>query len=183
MQDAVIYGPPTRAGRHLSAQQVLPLASKSGYLDKRDNSLKAYMFPCWYPSYKIRFVVVAGGFIYKFKSENAEKPKGIPIPLDCSDIHVCSNDDASFEVYTLRKRYLFRGHSAEDCNEWVSSIKVRKVATIKEQLGHVQLSNDVATLNKAADGMFHDKLDSEGRERSSSIMNPIEAATLPMSVW
>lgn len=169
----MIFGSgPIRVGSKPSAQDVLPLASRTGYLGKKSNSFLSYFFPWWFPPYKIRFVVIAGGYIYKFKSENAEKPKGIPIPLDCSDIHKSSIDDVSFEIYTLRKRYIFRGQSEEDCKDWISSINARKAASIKEKMGHSQVSSDLSALNKTADRMFHTKLDYEGVDRSS-VMNPM----------
>ena len=98
-----------------SAQSLLSLvpAPYSGYLEKKNSSIWAYYFPCIFKPWKRRFFIIIGNYMFRFDSENGEKPKGIPIPLDSSKISILNIDECTFEVWMIRKLYTMRASSKD----------------------------------------------------------------------
>jgi hypothetical protein len=159
MGDAVIYT--ARVGRQPNAHQVLGSATKSGYLDKKNNSWLAYIFPWFFKRYKKRYFILAGGYLYRFTSESGDKPKGIPIPLSSCEVRRLEEAAVLFEVRTLRKRYTLRASSPAEVNDWVNSINVRKFDSIREEMGHTQVTDGAKMLNSAAQKLYLDKINAE----------------------
>ena len=71
----------------LTAQNLITIkTSFFGYCEKKSPSWLNYCFPCVFPLFKRRFLVSTGNYIFRFADENGEKPKGLPIPIDSSEI-------------------------------------------------------------------------------------------------
>ena len=156
-----------------SAQSLLSLipVPDSGYLLKKNNSIWTYYLPCIFKQWKERFFIVIGNFLFRFDSENGEKPKGIPIPLDSSKISILNIDECTLEIWMIRKVYTLRASSKEECRRWVKLLNDRKAEAIRENLGHVPISKTVKLTNKVATGLVKAKLEKEIKEIES--FNPM----------
>ncbi len=169
---------------------------KAGYLDKKCISIFDGLMPaicdCRRKWKLNRFIIVAGGFIYRFKDETSIKLKGVPISLahaSVKGLRFTTKENESneieepfcFEVATLRKRYVFRASSATECKEWVDFLTRRKFATIKEGLGHAEVSAPLRGLNAKARRMIAEKIarDIEMQEESRQEMEGILEKQMP----
>lgn len=152
-----------------SAQSLLSLvpAPYSGYLEKKNSSIWAYYFPCIFKPWKRRFFIIIGNYMFRFDSENGEKPKGIPIPLDSSKISILNIDECTFEVWMIRKLYTMRASSKDECRKWVKILNDRKADAIRENLGHASVSQSVKLTNKVATNLVKLKLEKEIKEIES----------------
>ena len=121
----------------------------AGYLDKKCISIFDGLMPaicdCRRKWKLNRFIIAAGGFIYRFKDENSVNLKGVPISLahaSVKELRFTEKENENneieepfcFEVATLRKRYVFRASSSHECKNWVNYLTQRKFAAIKEGL-------------------------------------------------
>ena len=156
-----------------SAQSLLSLnpTPHSGYLEKKNSSIWSYYLPCIFKQWKQRYFIIIGNFLFRFDSENGEKPKGIPIPLDSSKISILNIEEFTFEVWMIRKLYTFKASSKEECRKWVKLLNDRKAEAIRENLGHAPLSKSVKLTNKAATTLIKSKLEKEIKEIES--FNPM----------
>jgi hypothetical protein len=145
--------------------------AKSGTCMKEINSIWVYLFPCWFPKWKSRYFILIGNYLFRYKDEHGERPKGVPIPLDSVTVRVKNGD--CFEVSTIRKVYTIRTDSAADAISWVQAIKARKAQAIKEAMGHAQVTKEVNTLNRAAFKLFGLRVKQDGYEGSKSVNNPM----------
>ena len=152
----------------LSASSLLTAENaKSGYVEKKSNSLYNNLFPCSEPFMK-RFLILSGAYIYRFTDADNSKPKGVPIPIE--SITVEKVDELSFCLNSIRKSYIFRCFSVEDCKNWITWINERKFISKKEEMGHAEVSSVVVRSNKAANQLFEESLRREG---ANSSMNPL----------
>ena len=174
MADAVAYSA-TKISTRPSAQQVIGVASKTGYLEKRNNSWWAFFLPWLFGRYKRRFFVLAGSFLFKFASETGSAPKGIPIPLSSCEVGRDESDPTFIEIRTVRKRYSLRAPSADVADDWISAIRARKYEAIKEEMGHAFLAPSTERLNKAANSLYLEKLSQESMLGETATMNPMLA--------
>lgn len=156
-----------------SAQSLLSLipTPDSGYLSKKNNSIWSYYLPCIFKPWKERFFIVIGNYLFRFDSENGEKPKGIPIPLDCSKISIVNIEECTFEIWMIRKGYTIRATSKEECRRWVKLLNDRKAEAIRENLGHAPLSKSVKLTNKVGTNLVKAKIEKEIKEIES--FNPM----------
>lgn len=141
---------------------------KSGFVEKKSNSIYNKVFPCAAEPYVKRFLILSGAYIYRFTDQDASKPKGLPIPIE--SITVEKVDDFSFCLKGIRKSYLFRAYSMEDCRSWIVAIGDRKYLAIKESMGHSEVSSKVVSANKAAGQLYDEAMRREGMNSS---MNPL----------
>mmetsp|Transcript_99334 Transcript_99334/g.195107 ORF Transcript_99334/g.195107 Transcript_99334/m.195107 type:complete len:213 (+) Transcript_99334:105-743(+) len=141
--------------------------SKTGFCEKKARSVLPYLFPCWFKPWKQRFLVLVGGFLYRFESEFGVKVKGVPIPLD--SISISYRGECMFEVSMIRKVYRFKTDSEQDAFDWVKAISARKSEAIREALGHAPLDASTRRANNVANAMFHKKLQSERLDAESSL--------------
>ena len=156
-----------------SAEELMGEAVKHGYLDKMNNSMLAYFFPCLFPRWKSRFFILVGNYLFRFSTEFGESPKGVPIPLDSVVVRL-SELEFCFEVAMIRKVYTIRAASAEECQSWMKAIKDRKFGAIRENLGHVAVSTTVTTINKAGATLFNSTLRKDGYGLHDTAMNPMQ---------
>ena len=106
------------------------------------------------PSWKQRYLILCGSYLYKFKDRSSTTPKGCPYEIDHTkaDIirhHSVSNDmllpeignlppgyDAIFSVSTLRREQHYAVADNEEALLWVRSIQEAKQESIKRNMGH-----------------------------------------------
>lgn len=143
--------------------------SKSGFVEKKLNDTYSSIFPCA-KQYRRRFIILSGGYLYRFTDAENDHPKGIPIPVESISVHKI--DELTFELRTLRKNYVFRAYSAEECSQWVNVIVERKRMAIKESMGHSNVSKQVLASNKAAKQLYNEKMKRE-TEQANATMNPL----------
>lgn len=163
-----------------SAQELLEIgAVKHGYADKVDTSWRARWLPCMYPQFKKRYFILIGSFLFRYSTDNGDSPKGVPLPMDAITVRII--DSVTFEVSTLRKDYHIRTANAAECAEWVKAIKARKASAIRENMGHVEISPQVASVNRKASKLFQTRIENDRRRGPSgpptgieSIMNPLQ---------
>lgn len=153
---------------------------KHGYIEKKSNSwwnkiLSLFFFFIEFEDvYEKRYIVVVGNYLYRFISDDSNKIKGIPIPLD-SVVSIKKLDDSlTFQLSTFRKQYLFKAESEEECDEWIRVIKDRKYHAIREALGHEPIAADVLALNKKALIIVTKKIDDESKENIDT-MSPLHS--------
>jgi hypothetical protein len=142
--------------------------AKSGFVEKKSNSLYNKVFPCAAEPYVKRFIVMSGAYLYRFTDSDSLKPKGLPIPIE--SITVEKVDDFSFCLRGIRKSYIFRAFSMEECRGWIMAIGDRKYMAIKESMGHAEVSSKVVSTNKAAGQLYEEAMRREGMNQS---MNPL----------
>jgi hypothetical protein len=146
--------------------------AKSGYCEKKNNSLWAYWFPCWFETWKKRFFVLVGNYLYRFSSEDGEGIKGVPIPLECATVNY--KGGSTFEVSMIRKVYQIRAQSDQDAADWVNAINTRKYEAIRENMGHAPLDAAVKRANKVADFLFSKKLQMDRDMAEANVSNPLD---------
>ena len=162
--------------RYPSSLDLLELKpNKTGVLLKKNNSWLAYFFPYCYKQWNSRFCILIGNYLFKYESEDSDKPKGVPIPVDSVTVSFTEPPECHIIVKTIRKTYIFKGADKGDCVDWVNAIRNRKYDSIKEQLGHLPVDPKVLGLNKIGLNMFDDKLNRERNELRgiNSTVNPM----------
>jgi hypothetical protein len=116
--------------RSLSCAELLNLNPlKSGYCEKKSSSVYAYFFPCWFPLWKTRFLVLIGSFLYRFGSIDSDNIKGVPIPLCSANVEFVG--DCTFRISLIRKEYIFKVHSDQEAQQWGRSNQQSKIACYK----------------------------------------------------
>ena len=108
------------------------------------------------PSWERRFLILLGGYLYKFTQDNdpTKEPKGTPVAIDTVDINLINlyDDDENyhdhilfspppacqglFQVATLRKRHYYATATAEDATTWVNALRQARQEAIKRHMGH-----------------------------------------------
>jgi hypothetical protein len=153
-----------------SAEDLMTEAVKAGYCQKRNNSLLAYILPCFFPKWKKRFFILVGNYLFRYSSEQGISPKGVPIPLDSVTCRHAEEENC-FEVAMIRKVYTIKVESEEECRSWIKAINDRKGAAIRENLGHAPENSNVKAFNRAGAALF----DSTLRKDSTGTANPMQA--------
>jgi hypothetical protein len=174
-----IYRPRTPGAMPCPAE-LLSMKPKphSGYAMKKNNSIMAWVCPCFVTQWKKRFVILAGSYLLRYEDEYSEKTKGVPIPLESCTASF--GEDLTVEVSTLRKSYIFKFTSHKECQEWVNAIRTRKAEGIREEMGHAEVSETVKTVNRLAKQSFMQrlKLDGEMYQQEQGTENPIAMAMM-----
>ena len=141
----------------------LPPPAKVGYAEKKSNSIWSFLLPWFFPSFKTRFFVLIGSYLFRYGSESDEKTKGVPIPIEQSEIKALEDDEtgASFQISIIRKTYVIRCESKAECVDWVNKLRMRRASAIRESLGHAPLSESVKRVNQVAQKLFTLKIEKE----------------------
>ncbi|RYH12836.1 hypothetical protein EON65_37155 [archaeon] len=156
----------------ISFEDVMALEPvKVGYGLKRDNSWASFILPCLFPRWKRRCFVLIGSFLLRFDSENGDKLKGVPIPIDVATLTL--GEEGEFLVGLIRKRYYVKVESTVEAQAWIQALKERKHLAIKENMGHSPLTPGVKSLNKKAMTVFNRKLKWEEKEAGDQVSNPM----------
>ncbi len=155
-----------------TAQELLALhPAKSGFCLKENNSIWASICCCYAPKLKSRFFILVGNFLFRFKDEHGEKPKGVPIPLDSASVRAI--DGETFEVSTIRKVYTIRTEATNEAFAWVKAISERKAQAIKERMGHATTSKEVNQVNRRAHLMFEKRVQQDKEDGNAVVSNPM----------
>jgi len=156
-----------------SAESIADTALHSGWLGKRGYTL--HCLPTW----KRRFCILKGQYLFKFDSPTADHPKGAPIPvlgITCTLGPVDpkpSDHSHTMTLSTLRKDYVMGAASREELQAWMDVIAVAKNRAIKQQLGHLPLSESDAFANRSGDLLTQKRLDRETDEVEHSQVHSV----------
>jgi hypothetical protein len=116
------------------------------------------------PSWKPRYLILLGSFLYKFKKGNggdwmSQPPTGSPVPLDEINVHLVdasarrsiSDDedimalckwsglDAGSSVFcisTFRKKYYYACTNQEDALVWINTLREARQEVMTRTMGH-----------------------------------------------
>mmetsp|Transcript_37694 Transcript_37694/g.79462 ORF Transcript_37694/g.79462 Transcript_37694/m.79462 type:complete len:242 (-) Transcript_37694:120-845(-) len=109
----------------------------------------------WSPTWKRRYLIALGEYMYRFKDEGGGTPKGSPIPVATTDVRIVSREDddgigelgavfdmlpddcnAIFEVSSIGKTQYFSVESREEAMIWVNSLRQMRQDAITRHMGH-----------------------------------------------
>ena len=144
--------------------------ARDGFLEKENTSLISRCFNRW----KRRYFVLIGAFLFRYTDEHSSAPKGMPIPLDSVTIRK-GEMERCFEVVTIRKVYVLRAATDDECMEWMHACRERKSLSIAENMGHRPVSADVKDINAKALKLYDEKVSLEGKQ--SVVENPMLMAS------
>ena len=143
---------------------------RDGWLEKENTSLISRCFNRW----KKRYFVLIGSFLYRYADERGSAPKGMPIPLDSVTIRK-GDMERCFEVVTIRKVYILRAATDDECMEWMHACRERKAHAIAENMGHRPVSANIKDINRRASKVYDEKVSLEGKQ--SVVENPMLMAS------
>ena len=120
--------------------------------------LQRWIHQLWFlsflrPSWKPRYLVLLGSFLYKFPDDERhdQQPKGSPIPIDEADVHLVGvHEDSAVSfckdmltagstvicVSTLRKRNYYACSTREEALTWLNSLREAKQEVVTRSMGH-----------------------------------------------
>lgn len=118
----------------------------------------SYCFKFLAPSWKPRYLIQLGSYLYKFSDESSKAPKGSPLPVqevdvylmeDLADVqgiddyHGLSPEDGNTEytyfcVATMRKRHYYAVTSKEEAQVWVNTLVQARQEAITRSMGHAK---------------------------------------------
>ena len=161
------------SNHNVSCAELLDLnPAKFGPGSKKNNSIWAYLFPCWVQQWKDRYFVLIGSYFFRFESEFGESVKGVPIPLDC--ITAKNMGNGLFEVSTLRKVYQIRVETEKEAAEWVRLITRRKQDAVRENMGHAPVDAGTKRINKIGAHLFDKRLEIDRLVARYTARDPID---------
>ena len=100
------------------------------------------------PSWKQRYLILCGSYLYKFKDEKSEVPKGEPFDVETLAVStsdnemlgefssVPSNFTSVFSVSTLRRKHYYAVADTEEAMMWIRSLQQARQETITRNMGH-----------------------------------------------
>ncbi|CAJ1906060.1 unnamed protein product [Cylindrotheca closterium] len=100
------------------------------------------------PSWKQRYLISCGSYLYKFKDQQSKSPKGCPFDLATMSVDLIPKEnsphvgalppgfDAIICVSTLRRKQYYAVRDREEAMLWVRSLTEAKQAVITRNLGH-----------------------------------------------
>ena len=104
------------------------------------------------PTWKQRYLILCGSFLYKFKNQTSEIPKGSPFELNTIGANAVSSHAgasfpaelgnlppgflAVFTVSTLRRQHYYAVADEEEAQIWIRSINDARHETITRNMGH-----------------------------------------------
>ena len=179
-----------------SAHQLLssePL--HSGYLRKRSRHVLWHMLlpRCCKDTWKSRFFVLAGTYLFRYSSEHGSSPKGVPLPMDACSFRSATaeeEDEAAavgqvprgvgFVVSTVRKEYHLRADTAAERAQWLRVFQTTKARAIKERLGHATANPKHAVANRAGATLFAKRVEDDATDggASAAISASVEMSVL-----
>lgn len=143
------------------------LTTKCGYLYKRHDTVLSYFFPFLFSPWRKRYFRLIGQFLYRYTDETSDNIKGIPIPLDFATTIDIDEGDI-FTITMIRKKYIIKAESNDDCNSWVKELKIHREIVIKESLGHKKVDEKYIEINKIGHKIFFEKLRKESLQHNTS---------------
>mmetsp|Transcript_16061 Transcript_16061/g.18174 ORF Transcript_16061/g.18174 Transcript_16061/m.18174 type:complete len:181 (+) Transcript_16061:231-773(+) len=127
--------------------------------------------PCLTPTWRQRFLVLRGKYLFRFTKENEERLKGTPIPLEAISATAVNEQydeegeivPYAFRVSTIRKTYVFAVSTVEERDQWVREIQRAKNMAIKKNLGHAKVSSWEKRSNIVGKKLYDQAIDREVR--------------------
>jgi hypothetical protein len=166
---------PSHKGSETPCAEELQNNARAGYLRKRHFQCMN-MCPCLCgPVWKTRYFILKGAYLFRYKSNTASKPKGVPIPIMSITAVKAEGEDRCFIIQTVRKEMYVQAENIAERDAWISAIQQRKHLAIKESMGHAQIKVDDAKSNKAGDFLFNRKLKFDKRESEGVQMMAAQA--------
>jgi hypothetical protein len=118
--------------------------------------LVSYCLPFMAPSWKPRYLVQLGAYLYKFTNELGKAPKGSPTSVQELEVYLLedlrdvqgiddyhalapttdNNDYTYISVGTLRKRQYYAISSKEEAQMWVTTLRQARQEAITRSMGH-----------------------------------------------
>jgi len=106
-------------------------------------SILSFMAPSW----KQRYLVLCGSFLYKFNDETAEVPKGSPFDMETIAVKTIDgtlpelstlppNFSSVFSVSTFQKHHYYAVMDQEEALIWIRTLKEARQEIIKRNMGH-----------------------------------------------
>jgi hypothetical protein len=107
----------------------------------------SYCLPFLAPSWKPRFLVQIGGYLYKFENDSSKTPKGSPIPVDAVDVHIFNdlsqlktvlpaNYSTVICISSLRKESYFALPTKQEAQVWLNTIQQARQENVRRKMGH-----------------------------------------------
>jgi len=169
--------------------QVLPRSLQKWVFSSDCLSKQKWLVPKW----RIRYMVLLGNYLYRFKSDNSTSPKGSPILVQHTKarvVNINDGDDAedqdagvrhALEGMPVGSQGVFAVHvqgsgktqyygvtTVEDARAWVNSLRQSKQESIVQSLGHSKLPP-----NKQWE--YYNSLGDRFLERKARIKSRLEA--------
>lgn len=100
------------------------------------------------PSWKQRYLILCGSFLYKFKDQSSKVPKGEPFHVETSNVKIVKTDQSPhvgslppgfsiiFCVSTLRRKHYYAVRDTEEAMLWIRSMQEARQETITRNMGH-----------------------------------------------
>lgn len=99
------------------------------------------------PTWEQRYLILCGSFLYKFKDQTSEVPKGSPFTLETINVDIVAGGipefgnlppgfSAVFLVSTLRRQHYYAVADIDEARVWIRSIRDARQETITRNMGH-----------------------------------------------
>jgi len=99
------------------------------------------------PTWKQRYLILCGSFLYKFKDQTSEVPKGSPFALETVNVDIFTDSNPEFgnlppgftsifSVSTLRRQHHYAVADLDEARVWIRSIREARQETITRNMGH-----------------------------------------------
>lgn len=142
----------------LSARQLLtmkPPPQLTGWLQKKHEPWCSLCGVCK-PTWKKRFVILKGDYLFRFASPTSKAAKGVPIAIQTSTIKALTHQGSqggelfprTFQISTITKEYLFAAETTDERDDWVRRLLRAKGMVIKQSLGHAPVASSDKSANK-----------------------------------
>jgi hypothetical protein len=151
--------------------------------------LKMWFLSFLRPSWKPRYLMLLGSYLYKFPVDERpdQQPKGAPVAIDGIDVHVvgstedrvlrlCLDSLRGYQsvvcVSTLRKNHYFACESRAEALTWVNSVREARQEAVTRSMGHA------ARDSYPQQWTYFDSLGASLMERKDRIRHRMEQSNL-----
>lgn len=149
---SMLQASPSQTGPAMKLHVPILYSILPGFL----RSLIRHCFKGLAPSWKSRFLIQVGNFLYKFVDESSRAPKGSPLPVEEMDVYLLEdlysnvdgidqhdslaldNFEGFFCIATLRKRQYFAVQTTDDARVWVNTLRQARQDAITRRMGHAR---------------------------------------------
>lgn len=103
------------------------------------------------PTWKERYLIQIGNYVYRFKSPTSSTPKGAPVALEQVDVRLMTSSEDGVEfvqtppsvgavvvVSTYRKKQYYGVATREEALTWINSIQDGKQEATRRGMGHTE---------------------------------------------
>jgi PH domain len=102
------------------------------------------------PSWKKRYLILCGSYLYKFSNQGASRPKGSLFTVETTNAEMAGNQSfpeicklppgytGMFCVSTLRRKHFYAVLDRDEAMIWVRSISEARQSSITRNMGHSQ---------------------------------------------